>query len=136
MNTQNTNQLDVSAIINASVADQVKIQQAVEAAKKAHKDATLLNAIKTKAANTVVSTIQKQTSQALVDAKKLQEDAYKKTLVELGLSAEAYPLESAMIVADQKVAKPVLGFLGKVGRLGANIGNYVKNGVKEGYNAK
>jgi hypothetical protein len=125
--------LDVNAILSASIEDQVKIAKAAEAAREAYKATTKLNSVKTKAANTVVSTIQKQTAKGLEDARKAQEDAYKATLVSLGLTAEAYPMESALIVADQKIAAPVLGLFGKIGKLGAGIGKYVGGHVKAGY---
>lgn len=128
-----TSNLDATAIINASVEDQIKIQKAAEAAKAAFQATQKLNAVKTKAANQVVSTIQKQTAQALQDAKKAQEEAYKKTLCDLGLSSEAYPMETALLVADQKIAKPVLGLFGKLGKIGANVGKYIGGSVKAGY---
>lgn len=133
MEKATNNQLDLSSVINASVEDQIKIQKAAEAAKAAFQATQKLNSAKMRAANQVVSTIQKQTAKALDDAKKAQEEAYKKTLCDLGLSAEAYPMETALLVADQKLAKPVLGLFGKLGKIAATAGNYVKEGVKAGY---
>lgn len=132
----NTQKLDVNAILTASIEDQVKITKAAEAAREAFKATQKLNAVKTKAANQVVSTIQKETAKALQNAEKAQQEAYKKTLCELGLSAEAYPLESALLVADQRVAAPVLGFFGKIGKVSAIAGKYIGGKVKAGYTAK
>jgi hypothetical protein len=133
----NTSKLDVTSILSASIEDQMKIDKAATAAREAFKSATKLISIEAKAASTVVSTIQKTTAQAaskkLADAKKLQEETYKTTLVSLGLTAEAYPMETALIVADQKIAAPVLGLFGKIGKLGAGIGKYVGGHVKNGY---
>jgi len=129
--------LDVNSILSASIEDQLKINKAAEAAREAFKNATKLISIEAKAASTVVSTIQKTASAAaakkLADANKLKEETYKATLVSLGLTTEAYPMESALIVADQKIAAPVFGFFGKIGKLGAAAGKYVGNHVKAGY---
>jgi hypothetical protein len=130
----NNNQtVDISAIVNASVEDQVKIAKAAQAARDAYTATVKMNSVKQKAAAQTVSMIQKQTAKSLADAKAAQEKAYRETLVSLGLTAEAYPLETALVAADQKVAKPVLGVFGKIGKLGANIGKYVAGHVKAGY---
>jgi N-acetyl-beta-hexosaminidase len=127
--------LDLNAIINASVADQAKVMAAVKAARDAKKAAEEHNALKTRAANQVVSTIQKETAKVLKNAAEIEKEAYQKAMVDAGLTVEAYPLESALLFADQSILTPALQTVGKIGKGFSAFGNFVKSRVVAGYKA-
>lgn len=130
------NQLDLTKIFNTSVEEQMKLEAIGRKAKETLKQNEVRFRIMQKAANSTVSTVQKSVQQQMEEAKKAAVEEYKKDLVAAGLSIEAYPIELAIGWADQNIAKKALGFLGKIGKFGASVGNYVKDGVKAGYNTK
>lgn len=134
MNAQNSTSItDFTAILNASVEEQVKIQKAVANAKKALDEANLFNAARKQAANVLVSKIQADLNKQLVDAQKMQQEAYEKSMVELGMSAQVYPLETAALAIDQKVFTPVLKATGKVGKFFAGVGQYIGSRTAAGF---
>jgi hypothetical protein len=126
--------IDLSSIINAQIEERVKIGKAVEAAKKAKAQDDERFMLEDKAAADLVSKIQKDHAEKTKQRKDIRKEVYERTLCELGLSAQVYPLETALLAADTKVLQPALGTVGKavgtVTVIGKGICSRFMNGFK------
>jgi hypothetical protein len=125
--------LDLQSIVQAQTNERIKIAKAVEIANKAAEEAKSTNALMASVANDLVSKIQADLQKKLRDTRKAAEEAYEKEMVALGLSSKVYPLETALLAADQKVLTPALENVGKVGGVVANVGVGVFNRMKNGF---
>jgi 3-methyladenine DNA glycosylase Tag len=136
MASNNTNSIvDFSAILNASVENQVKIQTAVTNAKKALELGNQHNAARKAAASELVSKIQSDLNKQLVDTQKAQKEAYEQSLCAVGLSAQVYPMQTAMKAADDKILTPALASVGTVAGHVTNASVGLWNRVTKGFKA-
>jgi hypothetical protein len=114
-------------MINESLENRNKIEKAIKVARDAHTAAIERNRIARKAADDLVSQIQKTLNAQLVDEAKASTEAYNKKMEELGLSSQVYPLETAIAAIDQKAITPVIATVGtgtkKIVNLAHGIGS-------------
>jgi len=135
MNTQLNTSIDLSSIVNAQVAERVKIAKAVEAANEAMKVANEHNILLSKAAADLVSNIQKQLHQDQKDLQLTQRQAYESEMCRLGLSSQVYPLETALLAVEKNVIAPPLKAVGIVAGNITNVSKGIFNRIKQGFNA-
>ena len=119
----------MQAFLQTTVEEQKRIQNAVETAEKAKKQALKDNAFAAAVTNKAVSKLHKDLAQNLKDAKKVQIEAYKETLSQNGMDSKAYPLETAVVAVDEKFATPVLSTMGKGVRGIVGSAKYIANRV-------
>ena len=119
----------MASFLQATVEEQSKIRTAVEVAKKAKDQAIKDNAFASVVTNKAVSKLHKDLATKIKDAKKASEEAYKQSLCQYGMDAKAYPLETAVIAVDEKVATPVLSTVGKGVRGIVGGAKYIANRV-------
>jgi hypothetical protein len=122
-------------MVSAQVEERIKIAKAVEAANKKMRDAQSHNELLSKAAADMVSKVQKDLHQRLIDTKKAQIEAYETEMCSLGLSAQVYPLETALMATDQKLLTPAIATAGVVVGQVSNLGKGLWNRFKKGYDA-
>jgi hypothetical protein len=134
MNTNTTiSMTSLDSIIKAKVEEKQKIQQALDAAKKALENAKLMNKARKEIVSQQVSALQKELAAHIAQELEIQKKTYNETIESLGLSAEKFPIQDAIAAADEKLLTPALASVGKVAKVGFNLLGAVKDRVVAGF---
>jgi hypothetical protein len=134
MSSNNTISIStLDTLINSRLEERQNVQKALETANAALKNAQLLNKARKEIVNEQVSKLQSELNTKIKEELQIQKSVYDKTLCELGMSPNIFPLETAIVAADKKVLTPALESIGKVGRVGFNLLNGVKERIASGF---
>jgi hypothetical protein len=135
-------QLDLNGIF-ASVVEAaqqdaenaVKLAKAVDEARKAHKAAIDHNEEQSRLANIAVSRIQSELNRVMIDARKAEKEQYEKTMKDLGMNTELFPLETVETILDKKLLTPAVSSVGAVAGKIANISKGISSRFMSGFKA-
>ncbi len=135
MNQSQNTQLSsaLMALIEAGQEAEAKVTKALTEAKKARDAKIASNQTKRALAARLINEIRDNLKNTLEDEDQAAKDAYKKCLVDNGLSAEVFPMETMATAIDTKAITPVLKSVGKVGGFFSNLGKGITERVSKGY---
>jgi hypothetical protein len=86
-------------------------------------------------ANIAVSRIQSELNRVMIDARKAEKEQYEKTMKDLGMNTELFPLETVETILDKKLLTPAVSSVGAVAGKIANISKGISSRFMSGFKA-